>query len=64
MVAKDYTTLSNRRHNILYKLRKQGVVLNESEHLIEVPWDAGQEVIKAVKRVRRGYRFHVQFYIS
>ena len=63
-MGKDYATLSTRRNNILYKLRKQGVVLNESEHLLEVPWDAGQEVIKAVKRIKRGHRFHVQFYIS
>lgn len=63
-MGKDYTTLSTRRNNIIHKLRKKGVLLNKSERLIEVPYNAGSEVIEAVKRLRREYRFHVQYYIS
>ena len=64
-MANKYTNTSKRRSNILYKLRKQGVVCDTKARVIELP--CGGEPRSAnvqVARLRREYRFNVQSYIS
>ena len=63
-MAKSYTTTSKRRSNILYKLRKKGVVVDTKARTIELPYDSDPDKIIQVRRLRRGYRFNVQLYIS
>lgn len=63
-MAKDYMIKSRRRDNILYKLRKKGVICDTKSRTIELPYGADPEGIVQVARLRREYRFCVQFYIS
>ena len=63
-MAKSYTTTSKRRSNILYKLRKKGVVADTKARIIELPNGTDPDAIIQVARLRREYRFNVQFYIS
>ena len=63
-MAKSYTTTSKRRSNILYKLRKKGVVADTKARTIELPYGSDPDKIIQVRRLRRKYRFNVQFYIS
>ena len=60
----DYSKRSKRRNNTLYKLAKRGVVCNECEREILVPYGSTSEVLESVRRLRRRYRFNVQYYIS
>ena len=60
----DFSKKSKRRNNVLYKLTKKGVVCNEEEREIMVPYGSASDVIESVRRLRRRYRFNVQFYIS
>lgn len=64
LMAKSYTTTSKRRSNILYKLRKKGVVADTKARTIELPYGSDPDAIIQIKRLRREYRFNVQFYIS
>lgn len=64
VMAKSYTATSKRRSNILYKLRKKGVVANTKARTIELPYGSDPDAIIQIKRLRREYRFNVQFYIS
>ena len=59
-----YAKASKRRSNILYKLRKKGVVCDTKARVVELPYGAGPDAIVQVARLRREYRFNVQFYIS
>lgn len=59
-----YAKASKRRSNILYKLRKKGVVCDTKARVIELPYGADPDAIVQVGRLRREYRFNVQFYIS
>ena len=63
-MANKYTNTSKRRSNILYKLRKKGVVVDTKARTIELPYGSDPDAIIQVKRLRREYRFNVQFYIS
>ena len=63
-MTKSYTVTSKRRSNILYKLRKKGVVADTKARTIELPYGSDPDEIIQVKRLRREYRFNVQFYIS
>lgn len=63
-MAKNYTKTSKRRSNILYKLRKKGVAADTKARTIELPYGSDPDSIIQVKRLRREYRFNVQFYIS
>lgn len=60
----DFSKKSKRRNNVLYKLTKKGVVFNEEEREIMMPYGSASDVIESVRRLRRRYRFNVQFYIS
>lgn len=64
LMAKSYTATSKRRSNILYKLRKKGVVADTKARTIELPYGSDPDAIIQVRRLRREYRFNVQFYIS
>ena len=59
-----YTNTSKRRSNILYKLRKKGVAVDTKARTIELPYGSDPDAIIQIKRLRREYRFNVQFYIS
>lgn len=63
-MANKYTNTSKRRSNILYKLRKKGVVVDTKARVIELPYGVNPDSIIQVARLRREYRFNVQFYIS
>lgn len=60
----DFSKKSKRRNNVLYKLTKKGVVFNEEEREIMIPYGSASDVIESVRRLRRRYRFNVQFYIG
>lgn len=60
----DFSKKSKRRNNVLYKLTKKGVVFNKEEREILVPYGSATDVFADVRRLRRRYRFNVQFYIS
>lgn len=60
----DFSKKSKRRNNVLYKLTKKGVVFNEEEREIMMPYGSASDVIESVRRLRRRYRFNVQFYIG
>jgi len=64
VMANKYTNTSKRRSNILYKLRKKGVVCDTKARVIELPYGVNPDSIIQVARLRREYRFNVQFYIS
>ncbi len=63
-MANKYTNTSKRRSNILYKLRKKGVVCDTKQRIIELPYGSDPDAIIQVRRLRREYRFTVYFYIS
>lgn len=63
----NYSRLSvknGRRKNILYKLRKKGVMVDTKSRTIELPYGSDPNAIVQVVRLRREYRFNVQYYIS
>lgn len=53
-----------RRSNIIYKLRKKGVMVDLRSRTIELPYGRDPNEIIQVVRLRREYRFNVQYYIS
>lgn len=63
-MGKDYTTLSTRRNGVIRRLCRQGVIVNGEENQMEVPYDASPELMARIRRLKRKYRFNVQFYIS
>lgn len=52
-----------RRNNILYKLRRKGVRCDTKARTIELPYGSDPEGFVQVGRLRREYRFNVQFVI-
>lgn len=52
-----------RRNNILYKLRRKGVRCDTKARTIELPYGSDPEGFVQVARLRREYRFNVQFVI-
>lgn len=68
-ILRDHHMLSvmnekKRRSNIIYKLRKKGVMVDLRSRTIELPYGRDPNEIIQVVRLRREYRFNVQYYIS
>lgn len=60
----NYARRERRRSNAIHRLLRQGVIINEDDRQLDVPWNGSEALKREVGRFKRAYRFKVQFYFG